>query len=213
MFKPDEIDVNIVELSPIIHIKGALDEDTRKGLIDNILKVKEDKGPSPDTAPKCWRDAFRVGTEDGYDSKYGDTILKLIQQGLETFQNTFAVPTNFYTDSKARFFNTESLSVDAWVNVNDKGGANSYHSHTGGIMSGIVYLQSFGTGEIVLKSDRVVFEHYHPLWPYYGSARYKPDDGDLLLFPSYLGHWVESNPIDKQRINVAFDVRFPEKQN
>jgi hypothetical protein len=214
MFLRDNIDVNVIEMTPIVHVKGAIDDVTRKEIIDAILKIKKNKVTSPDTSLNCWRDSWRVDDNDdenAVSSKLGNKVLEILQGGLAEFQGTFISPTNFYIDSKSQFFDPNGLSVDAWINVNGKGGANIYHTHCGGIMSGVLYLQSYGTGEIVLKSERTVLNTYHPMWPYYGSAKYQPDDGDLLLFPSYLGHYVTANPIDKERINIAFDVRFREK--
>ncbi len=51
----------------------------------------------------------------------------------------------------------------------------------------------------------------HPCWPYFGSAKYYPEDGDLMLFPSYLAHYVEPNPSFRQRINMAFNIEINKK--
>jgi hypothetical protein len=35
-----------------------------------------------------------------------------------------------------------------------------------------------------------------------------PDPGMLIMFPSFLRHWVYPNEQDADRISVAFNVRF-----
>ena len=44
--------------------------------------------------------------------------------------------------------------------------------------------------------------------PFGQSFTVEPVDGLLLVFPSYLLHEVRSNPSNKQRINIAFNVRI-----
>lgn len=36
----------------------------------------------------------------------------------------------------------------------------------------------------------------------------KPRAGMLLMFPSYLRHWVYPNDSDEDRVTIAFNVRF-----
>ena len=37
---------------------------------------------------------------------------------------------------------------------------------------------------------------------------YEPKRGRILLFPSYLGHEVEPNITDEDRISIAFNASF-----
>jgi hypothetical protein len=76
------------------------------------------------------------------------------------------------------------------------------------MVSGVIYLQSTGTGTIEFQPLNYIYKINHPCWTYNGTMKYAPEDGDILLFPSYLLHRVEPNPIDKERINVAFNVSY-----
>jgi len=101
---------------------------------------------------------------------------------------------------------TEEYDVSVWFNINQKGSANIIHNHHGAFFSGVLYFQAEGTGDIRLYPENFLTGHTHPMWPYKGSMIHSPEDGDLLLFPGHLSHDVEANPIDKPRVNCAFNV-------
>jgi ectoine hydroxylase-related dioxygenase (phytanoyl-CoA dioxygenase family) len=72
-------------------------------------------------------------------------------------------------------------------------------------------LQAKDTGVLEFVPHNYINKFTHPAWPYHGVSRYEPEDGDILIFPSYLLHRVERNTGNKQRITMAFDLSFAEK--
>ena len=42
------------------------------------------------------------------------------------------------------------------------------------------------------------------------KARLSPAAGDLILFPSYLIHWVYPHQAAEERVSVAFNARIAE---
>ena len=47
--------------------------------------------------------------------------------------------------------------------------------------------------------------------PIFGAARkFRPHPGELVLFPSYLVHWVYPNETQEERVSIAFNATFRE---
>jgi uncharacterized protein (TIGR02466 family) len=103
-----------------------------------------------------------------------------------------------------------------WLNVNGYKDANMIHSHPGGIFSGVYYLQvPINSGVIVFKNPASVFlESYWPknfIKNYNGATsplwRIMPTNNQMLIFPSWLEHFVEPNMNEtEERISIAFNV-------
>mgnify|MGYP003704826005 FL=1 len=47
-----------------------------------------------------------------------------------------------------------------------------------------------------------------PNSPFSSRMSYQPKDGDLLLWPGWLPHEVEINNSEKQRVNIAFNIKL-----
>lgn len=97
----------------------------------------------------------------------------------------------------------------AWVNVNDPMSRNVMHSHSGSIISGVYYLQSTDTGDIIFQPNHTLNDGgaaHNSNSPYCNNVNFEPIDNSIILFPSWLPHEVEPNQSAKQRINIAFNV-------
>jgi len=119
-----------------------------------------------------------------------------------------------------------------WANVNPTGGFNKSHTHPGAIFSGVYYVQApDDCGKIILE-DPVVSRQYCDIISAmrpstvadtgdtkshldflklvrpedYPRVNYNPIPGRLILFPSYLAHYVEPNLNKKDRISVSFNI-------
>ncbi|MEN9681324.1 MAG: hypothetical protein RLZZ627_1217 [Pseudomonadota bacterium] len=110
------------------------------------------------------------------------------------------------------------VQAEGWVNVLGTSGLNTPHDHPGWVWSGCYYLKvpdhenelsgniefmDVRTGIRTLTLDGAsCFE---------GKFRVRPEEGMLLLFPSYLRHWVYPNDADSERITLAFNIRYLSK--
>lgn len=129
------------------------------------------------------------------------------------FAATRLIAPNFDIDAhEARF--------QGWVNVNPKGGYNIPHVHPGHQWSGCYYVAqpevSDGTsGVIEFLDPRGSLADVTMLKaPAFGSAyRLRPAAGTLLVFPSYLVHWVHPNQQDADRVSIAWNGRFKRRQD
>jgi uncharacterized protein (TIGR02466 family) len=112
-------------------------------------------------------------------------------------------------------FKTNEILMQAWVNISERGAFNTPHDHPGFCWSGCYYVRvpenSPGrSGDIEFLDPRTNIS----AMAVPGSSlfapkiRFKPKPGLLLLFPSYLRHWVYPNEQDEERVSVAFNARF-----
>jgi uncharacterized protein (TIGR02466 family) len=98
-----------------------------------------------------------------------------------------------------------------WGNINPKGGMNFTHVHPSGWMSGVYYIQlPQGTDEITFEDPRPArmmdFQRSCLVSDEYFSHR--PKVGELLLFPSWLPHFVLPNTSNEERISVSFNIEL-----
>jgi uncharacterized protein (TIGR02466 family) len=118
------------------------------------------------------------------------------------------------------FIDNNIFLTHAWVNFNDtRQCMNTEHIH-GEVFSGVFYLKTPPeSGKLVLTNSGL-----NRLWggcelikeknQFTGeSLRIEPEEGSIILFPSYLPHSVETNNHDDERISISFNLMvLPEGQ-
>ncbi len=100
--------------------------------------------------------------------------------------------------------------LDAWANIQEKGGFNVAHIHANTLLSGCFYLKApEGSGEIVFRDPRAGAV----LTGFPGKGintpkdfKIKPTEGTLLIFPNWLEHFVESHDGEFDRISIAMNA-------
>ena len=102
---------------------------------------------------------------------------------------------------------------ECWANVNERYAYNQPHTHANALLSGVYYVQvPVGScGHLVLLDPR---SQPWVLQPEYAERnianmpmhRLPPEEGRLVLFPSWLEHSVEQNLSDGERISISFNV-------
>ena len=98
-----------------------------------------------------------------------------------------------------------------WGNINPKGGFNFTHVHPSGWLSGVYYVQlPENNNEIVFQDPRssrmMDFQRSSLIKDEYFS--HYPKVGELLLFPSWLPHFVTPNTSEQNRISISFNVEL-----
>ena len=95
---------------------------------------------------------------------------------------------------------------NSWVNVNTKGNYNVAHQHAGATLSAVLWIQApEDCGDIVFYHPAgysLVPEIYDDLEP---NWRYTPKQGSMLIFPSYLYHFVAESETNDKRISIALN--------
>ena len=116
------------------------------------------------------------------------------------------------------FISVDVALTSVWFNINDtRQCMNAEHIH-GDTFSGVFYLKApEGSGKLVLQNPGI-----NGLWQGFSLVEKKnqftgeririaPGEGNIVMFPSYLPHSVESNDHDDERISISFNaVCLPE---
>ena len=107
------------------------------------------------------------------------------------------------------------LKLFAWMNINPPGGFNAPHTHPGAHWSGVYYLsqpeiEEGTSGMIEFLDPRSDLPHWRILnAPAFRiKKRIRPAPGEIVVFPSYLVHWVYPNDSAEERVTVAFNATF-----
>lgn len=97
-----------------------------------------------------------------------------------------------------------------WMNINRKTNFNIIHNHAGYQLSGTYYVS------VPENSGKIMFRNPTPgatvnplfYWEHFQGdfQKYNLKDGMLLLWPSYLDHFVEPSKTDEPRISISFDI-------
>lgn len=109
---------------------------------------------------------------------------------------------------------TMDMHLNGWVNVSRDRSYNRIHTHPDCTWSGVYYV-SVGepetgvsdNGSIEFLDPRMAV-HGGPLpgRPFGGPMRVAPEPGLMLMFPSWLQHWVHPFQGRGERISIAFNV-------
>jgi uncharacterized protein (TIGR02466 family) len=98
-----------------------------------------------------------------------------------------------------------------WININNKNGFNKSHIHPGSLFSSVIYIKvPKNSGKIVFERNPLetfILEQYcDEKNPFISpNISYEPIDKRVLIFPSYLSHYVEKNETDEDRISIAIN--------
>jgi uncharacterized protein (TIGR02466 family) len=103
----------------------------------------------------------------------------------------------------------------AWMNANLPGGYNAPHTHPGAHWSGVYYVaqpdvETGSSGKIEFLDPRTDLPNWHLLEASAFNAKksIQPMPGELILFPSYLLHWVYPNETSQDRVTIASNATF-----
>ena len=102
--------------------------------------------------------------------------------------------------------------TDSWANINPGGHSHKAHTHPNNYLSGVYYVRApEGSGDIefldprpqaLVLQPRVKQPTPYTAWKHPVAAQ----EGQLLMFPSWLQHQVQENRSDEERISISFNV-------
>ena len=105
---------------------------------------------------------------------------------------------------------------NAWANINQKGDYNLPHTHAGNFFSAVYYVKcDEQSGPIEFMSP--LASHAHTIdgdmiqeFNEFNSNSWNvaPHAGKLIIFPSWLVHYVHANASDNTRISIAFNSKI-----
>lgn len=109
--------------------------------------------------------------------------------------------------------------ITAWANISRRGGFHRLHTHHSSMISGIFYVDIGAAdpddtqfnGSLTFVDPRQAVEMIPlPGQPFGEKIKFDPKPGMLLLFPSWLKHFVDPFRGDGTRISVAFNIAMPD---
>lgn len=173
-----------------LFLKNYSSYDLRQKILKEITdENRREPSGLPGSNPNCWR--------SNYVYKCNDEVLKAIKFILLEWQNKFVKKED-----------TPKYNITYWTNVNITGGANILHTHyrADADLSGVFYVKADGQGDIRFTTHEQLYRMINPHMPFSETISHKPEDGDLLLFPSYLLHEVEPNTSISPRVTIGFNI-------
>jgi uncharacterized protein (TIGR02466 family) len=104
----------------------------------------------------------------------------------------------------------QKYELESWINLHERGGFNFLHVHEGSYLSGCLYLSvPPGSGNLIFRDPRPGVLHGYlkgAVANGYRDMSLRPENGLLVLFPSWLEHFVEPHGSDAPRITIAFNA-------
>lgn len=185
-------------LSADVFVKNVGTEEQRQQLKEEALEQKKSNPAGiMFTNENCWRGQFQYKNLNWLMDELGNLVGEAI---------------DYYRQADPLF--TKKLSfygkpvVDYWTNVNELFGKNSLHNHSSYHFVGCYYIQAEGTGDLVFHNPANLLEECNPNSPFVSRMAITPKDGDLIVWPAWVPHEVEANMSNRQRINIAFNIKF-----
>ena len=112
-------------------------------------------------------------------------------------------------------FNGYQLAIiDMWLNRNGPGDINKIHIHPHSMLSGVYYVQvPPGSGNIefldpVIARTATTYPKSGKTQRNASTAEFEPVEGKLIIFPSWLQHWVQPNRGTGERVSISFNVGY-----
>ena len=186
--------------TPIWSTKIANHKDLNEELLNYISNLRE-QNP----------EGIRKSNFNGWHSKDFD----LNDETPKKFIN--AVSSNINTAFNDMDWDIEKQIIkikSIWAIINEKGASNERHHHGNSALSAAYYVRApKDCGDIVFYDPRPAPVYSHPIAkkPNILNATVNsitPDEGLLVLFPSYLDHSVKPNLSSNQRIVISFNVNL-----
>ena len=182
--------------------------------IDNYKNVNEDIYKYILTLQKTDPNGIYKSNISGWHSKDFDLSQKIPKIFIQSIMNNIQIALN---DMEWDLEKQEVKVSNMWAIINQEGAFNQKHQHGNCDLSAAYYVSAHeGCGDIVFYDPRPapVFSHPIAKKPNILNATINsvsPQEGMLVLFPSYLEHSVKTNLSNKQRVVISFNLNLKKK--
>ncbi len=188
-------------LSADVFQKNIGTAEQRQDLIDQAY-AEQTKNPKTImfTNAGCWRTYYKYNNIDW--------LMKEIQSVVSEVGMYYQEIDPTYKSKTKEFVGSE---IAYWTNINKPGSNNKVHEHRQWQYVAVYYLQATGTGDIIFHNPNNITDSCNLFAPFTSTMAISPQDGDLIVFPAWLPHEVETNTSNKDRINISMNIRFNPK--
>ena len=175
-------------------------EKQRKVLLDKIHYLKKNNIDSVGGSNEgCFRSTYEYGEEL-------DWLRETIRDFIVDISKFYIEHDKTYKDKISQ--EEQKVDMSFWTNVNEPGSTNVIHTHKGVSFACTYNLQTSGTGNLVFINPANILNDCNQKSPYIRNVKVEPQDGDLLVWPAWVPHFVEENKSNKQRINIASNIKL-----
>ncbi len=145
-----------------------------------------------------------------------DPVVEIFRQRIEKMVNNLLQEVARDTGKNRSF----KLLIDAWANINRKGDYNIVHTHPNCMYSGVYYVQQGDlektipySGLLEILDPREAANYIQIRHTVFDAREFVENiPGRMLLWPSWLKHWVHPYQGEGERISVAFNVNVVENE-
>jgi uncharacterized protein (TIGR02466 family) len=101
-----------------------------------------------------------------------------------------------------------------WININSSNSYNKLHTHPKAILSGVYYSKTPENSGGIFFHKPAELDYLHQTYTNcdnsltFSGVIYTPVPGRVVIFPAWVGHSVQPNNSDNDRISVAFNFIF-----
>jgi uncharacterized protein (TIGR02466 family) len=200
----------VLGLFPSPMIQGQIREFEQKeinkieSMVNELFESVKNRSESKISSETLNKDNQLYEEEDTYI--FDTDELSGLKEYLENIVNDVAK--NVYKDeSDSEYYITQS-----WINVLPPGGFHHRHHHVNSIFSGTLYIKTIENDSIIFNAEK----HSTDFLRYFksnsrnewNSVQYilEVNDGDFVLFPSYIDHEVPYNNSKELRVSIAFNT-------
>jgi uncharacterized protein (TIGR02466 family) len=155
------------------------------------------------------RKVSNYGGWQSNDLRFDDKDMKPLLDVVVEKMNSLKEYLGFKQDKKISIENY-------WVNINQKGDFNKLHKHPFSLFSASYYVKvPKDSGQIHFMNP--INEHNYTIrqetineFNYFNSNEWhvQPEEGTLIVFPSWLNHLVLPNEGEEERISIAFNTQL-----
>lgn len=179
------------------------------------------------SSPKA-QEHIRNRVNPSLNSYGGDELCFDEDKSLYSFFGTQALKLLKEVEKKHSWEKGEWAPIESWINVNQKGNFNPPHVHPGYDYSGCYYVdfpENSGLIHFLDPRPQRIFsspnlqskenENWYASDNIYDSSffTYEIKEGKVVIFPSWLTHYVDPNPTDALRISIPFNVKYVQHGN
>ncbi len=183
-----------------IYKKNILD----KGFVDSLTKEIISINIEYSNQDLITNGKQSAGNLFSFNSKNINNLEKIINQEILNYRDMFRTKDQYFINNWPK-----NSFLNSWYIDLMEGGSLGYHYHHGGWISGSLYLKMPKTEN--LEEGSIEFSYNSSNYKEKINSLtkvYKPEVGDIIIFPSSLNHRV--NPFEgkenENRISIAFDL-------
>ena len=185
------MDYKIIDIFPTAVMKFKLGRNLNKTEID-FVNSHESKNYQ-NTGNKYSKNTFILNEDDMKN------ISQFCNDSLQTYFEKIINPLT----------NTNIKITQSWLNYTNTKGFHHEHDHPNSIISGVFYFSADKEKDIISfrRNEYKQIQIFYKQSNDYNTTQtdIKVETGDLVLFPSYISHFVPPVESSKKRVSLAFN--------